>query len=75
MSVRKYHSVEDMEDTLWTTPGTLSHQRAVRLVLESVSFFGFPRGVPCGVFKFGSIEQADAQREKWEREIQVPSSR
>ena len=70
MSVRKYRSVEDMEDMFWTVPGTPSHRRAVQQVIESVSFFLSERRPPSGLFKFRSIEQASAQREKWESELQ-----
>jgi len=66
MPVRKYRSIEDMEDMLWTTLGTPSHRRAIQLVFESVSFFMFEKRLPCGIFKFHSIEQASSQREKWE---------
>ena len=38
MPLRKYRSVEEMEDTFWIAPGTPSHQRAVRIVMASVSF-------------------------------------
>ena len=68
MPVRRYRSVEEMEDTFWITPGTLPYRRAVQWVIECVSFFSTEKNLPRGVFKFRSIEEASAQREVWERE-------
>lgn len=67
MPVRKYRSVEDMEDAFWTTPGTPAHRRAVQVVLDGVSFFTGERRLPHGVFRFHSVEEASIQREAWER--------
>ena len=67
MPVRKYRSVEDMEDRLWVPPGTPEHHNAVRRVLEYAALSGGQRNAPHGVFKYRSIEEASAQRETWER--------
>ena len=67
MPVRKYRSVEEMEERLWHTPGSPEHRRALQRVAEIVSFFVPRRNLPRGVFKFRSIEEASAQREAWER--------
>ena len=73
MPLRKYRSVEEMEDTFWIAPGTPSHQCAVRIVMESVSFFASRRRLPQGTFKFRSIEQVSERREQWERELRFSS--
>jgi hypothetical protein len=67
LPVKKYRSVEDMEDRSWVQPGTPEHRAAVRRVLEVASLFGVQRCAPRGVFKYASIEEAGAQREAWER--------
>jgi hypothetical protein len=67
MPVRKYRSVEDMEDTFWIPPGTPAHRQAVQRVIASVSFFAGQRNLPHGVFKFRSVDEASLQREAWER--------
>lgn len=69
MPVRKYRSVEDMEDAFWTIPGTPGHRRAVQTVLDSVSFFTHERRPQHGVYKFHSVEEASAHREAWERKF------
>ncbi len=67
MPVRKYRSVEDMEDAFWTSPGTPGHHRAVQAVLDAASFFAGERPAEPGVYKFHSMEEACAQREIWDR--------
>jgi hypothetical protein len=67
MPVRKYRSVEDMEDRFWVPPGTPAHRNAVRRVLDGVSFLAPRRRLPPGVFRFRSLEAARTQREEWER--------
>jgi hypothetical protein len=66
MPVRKYRSVEDMSVS-WMTPGSDEYRRAVRAVLELVSMFAPKRALPPGVFKYRTVEEADADRERWER--------
>ena len=66
MPVRRYRSIDDMEDTFWVPPGTPQHHEAVRLVLESAAFIAPQRRVPGGVFKFKSFEDALAQQDAWE---------
>jgi len=67
MSVRKYRSVEEMEDTFWISPGTPAHRRAIRQVLENMAFFTQRIELPQGVYKFRTVEEASRQREEWER--------
>lgn len=67
MPVKKYRSVEDMEDRFWVQPGTPEHHNAVRRVMEVAALLGAQRHAPRGVFKYRSIEEANAHRETWER--------
>lgn len=67
MPVRKYRSVEDMEDRFWIPPGTPEHRSAVQRVLDGVSFIAPRRHLPRGVFKFRSLDAAQMQRDEWER--------
>ena len=67
MPVKKYRSVEEMEDASWTAPGTAEHSRAIQRVIELVTFFASKKRLPPGVFKFRSVEEASAQREAWDR--------
>jgi len=50
----------------WVMPGTPEHTRSIQAVLALVSLFAPKRTLPLGVFKYRSIEEADAQRESWE---------
>ena len=70
MPVRKYRSIEEMEDVLWTEPGSPEHGRAIQAVIELVNFFASKKQLPPGVFKFRSIEEASAQREAWDSFVQ-----
>ena len=65
MPVEKYRSVEEMEES-WVTPGTDEH-RSIRAVFELVSLFAPERALPPGVFKYRTVEEADRERERWER--------
>lgn len=67
MPVRKYRSVEEMEDTFWVPPGTPEHDRAIRLVLEIAAFIAPRRLLPRGVFRFRSLEESQACQDVWER--------
>ena len=67
MPVQKFRSLEDMEIS-WVKPGTLEHSRSIRAVIALVSMFAPKRRLPPGVFKYRSVQEADAQRESWERQ-------
>jgi hypothetical protein len=68
MPVRKYRSVQNMEDTFWIQPGTPEHHKAILRVIESAAFFAKGKSLPHGVFKFSSIEESAAQVETWNQE-------
>jgi hypothetical protein len=65
MPVRKFRSVQEMEDSLWRPPGEPALWRAI----ESVWDFAArtcPRKFPPGVYKHRDIEEAQRLREQWE---------
>jgi hypothetical protein len=67
MPVRKFRSLEAMEDSLWREPGDPGLWRAIdrvwRFAAETC-----PRRFPPGVYRHHSIEEAKQQREVWEEE-------
>lgn len=66
MPVRKFRSLEEMEDALWREPGDPELFRAI----EGVWAFAdqtCPRRFPPGVYRHRSIEDAERQREQWEQ--------
>lgn len=67
MPIRKFRSLEEMEVS-WLRPGTPEHSRSIQAVLALVSMFAPKRRLPPGVFKYRSVQEADAQREFWERQ-------
>ena len=66
MAVQKYRSVEEMEVS-WVAPGTEQHHRAVEAVFTLVALFAPRRALPPGVFKYRTVEEANSERERWER--------
>ena len=67
MPVKKFRSLQDMEDSLWHEPGDPALWQAIRNV------WGFarrtcPQRFPPGVYRHRSIEEAQLQREVWEHE-------
>jgi len=65
MPVRKFRSLEAMEDSLWREPGDPGLWRAIdrvwRFAAESC-----PRHFPPGVYRHHSIEEAQQLREVWD---------
>ena len=64
MPVRKFRTVEDMERPGWRRPGDPDLYRAIRRVWE----FGQRsnrRRFPPGVYRHRSIDQLNAQSERW----------
>jgi hypothetical protein len=65
MPVRKFRSIEEMDDArheLWCEPGEECFRRIARLWKRSARIN--PRKFPKGVFKYRSIEEAQADRER-----------
>jgi len=67
MPVRKFRSLEAMEDSLWREPGDPGLWRAIDRVWRFAAET-FPRRFPPGVYRHHSIEEAKQQREVWEEE-------
>lgn len=65
MPVRKYHSIEEMPDS-WEYFGDRNKGGRLRFVLASAALAG-PLGMPRGVFKFRSADEAYADRERYEQ--------
>jgi hypothetical protein len=65
MPVRKFRSVEEMEQGKWIPPGSEEFSRAVRAVFWIAATFSPLRKVPPGVHKFRSIEEAQARKKTW----------
>jgi hypothetical protein len=67
MPVRKFRSFDEAREALWGEPGDPTHLRRVAW-LWAFSDRLYPRRFPRGVYRFRSIEEADAQRRQWEIE-------
>lgn len=65
MPVQKFRSVEEMPGSPRVQPGTLEHLQRFRAVLLSARLLA--SGFPPGVFRYPSIEAANADREAWDR--------
>jgi hypothetical protein len=63
MPVRKFRDVSEMEDTLWRERGPELHA-AIRRVWDFAAKTLQPR-FPPGVFRHRTIEDANAQQERW----------
>ena len=67
MPVRKFRSVQEMDDHLWREPGDRALLRAIREVW-SFSAKAFPRRFSPGVYKHRSLAEAERLRRRWEDE-------
>jgi hypothetical protein len=67
MPVRKFRSLEEWQVWKQTAPALPSDDLTFRTVQERLAAF-VPYGGPRGVRKYRSIEEANADRERWERE-------
>lgn len=65
MPVRKFRSLQEMEDALWRQPGDPELWRAIASVWRFAEQT-CPRRFPPGVYKHRSVEDAKRQRELWE---------
>jgi hypothetical protein len=65
MPLRKFRSLEAMEDALWYPAGDPALWEAIRRVWDFAER-SVPRRFPAGVHKHRSIEDAQALRELWE---------
>lgn len=65
MPIKKYRSIEEMDrdrSDLWCEPGPRGFRRMAELWKRSAQIN--PRKYPKGVFKFRSIEEAQADRQR-----------
>ncbi len=65
MPVRKFRSLEEMEDALWREAGDPALQRAIARVWAFADQT-CPRRFPPGVYRHRSAAEADRQRDLWE---------
>ena len=73
MAVTKYRNVEEMNadhSHEWFTPGDPEIVRRLRYLWETSEARVMPVGlcIPRGVRKYRSVEEADADRNRWEQE-------
>ncbi len=67
MPVYKFRSIHEMPDAPWRTPGDPELYRALAS-LSNRSRRLHPRRFPAGVYKHRSIEESNAQRDRWDAE-------
>jgi hypothetical protein len=65
MPVRKFRDVSEMEDTLWYERNDPALPRAIASVWDFAARV-CPLQFPRGVHKYRSIEEANADRDRWE---------
>jgi hypothetical protein len=65
MPVRKFRHVGEMDRDIWYRRGDPRLFRAIRAVWNFAQRIVQP-SFPPGVYRFGSVEDAAAQRELWE---------
>ena len=66
MPVRKFRSVAEAEQAKQILPGSAEFSRAVRAVFWIAATFSPARNVPPpGVYKFRSLEEAQARKKAW----------
>ena len=70
MPVRRYRSVEEMEDAAWMDPSDPQLWPTIREVWRLAERMS-PRRFPRGVYKNRSIEEANERAEAWERDSDV----
>ncbi len=67
MPVRKFRSVQAMNQPVWRTPGDPALFRAIE-VLWTAGMRTQGRRFPPGVHKYRSVEELDAQVQRWQQE-------
>lgn len=65
MPIRKFRDVADMPDETWREPGSPELARAIAGLWDFAARTA-PRRFPPGVFRFRSIEEAEAANAAWE---------
>lgn len=67
MPLRKFHSLQEMEDSLWREPGDPQLLRAIRSVWDFAART-CPKHFPPGVYRHRTLEDAERQRDHWEEQ-------
>ncbi len=67
MPVRRFRSVEAMSQPHWRAPGGPALYEAIRTVWTA-GLRQHGRRFPPGVYKYRSIEELDAQVQRWQQE-------
>jgi len=65
MPVQKFRSLLEAGKKKRFQPGTAEFSNALRSVFWMAARFAPPQKLPPGVYKFRSIEQAQAQKKAW----------
>jgi hypothetical protein len=65
MPLRKFRSLQEMEDALWREPGDPALAQAIKRVWDFAART-VPRRFPPGVHRHRSIDEAQALRDQWE---------
>jgi len=65
MPVRKFRSLAEAEQAKRILPGSVEFSRAVRAVFWIAATFSPTRNAPPGVYKFHSLEEAQARKKTW----------
>jgi hypothetical protein len=74
MGLRKFRSAEEMPSPEWGEP--LDPENLRRAAdLSSLAARLHPRRFPAGVYRYRSVEEASAVREKWELHDATPARR
>ena len=67
MPIRKFRSVEAMNQPVWREPGDPELYRAIRALWEE-GRKTFPRQYPPGVHRYRSVEEMETAAEQWRQE-------
>jgi hypothetical protein len=65
MPIRKFHTLAEAGRLQKLRPGSEEFSRALRGVFKLAARFAPAQKLPPGVYKFRSIEQAQAQKNAW----------
>jgi hypothetical protein len=66
MPVRKFRSMQEAREALWTDPRDPGHLERVQALWRLARILA-PRRYPHGVYRYPSIDEANRAGEAWER--------
>jgi hypothetical protein len=70
MTVRKFRTIEEMnaaDEERWLPSGDPRLIRRIEALWHEASLLIPPLDIPAGVYKYRSVEEANADRERWEQ--------